>query len=492
MSEKRADRRTRLAELEAELHGWSSAHPDATLEAIEREVDRRLRALRADVLVSVVGTQEQATGTCPDCGLPLVRRGSRVRSLRTDGDQPIALDRSYASCPVCGHGLSPLDERLGLLPGSHVTPGLVAGMVRLGALIPFGQVPGIIQHFTGVTVSAETVRRLTDMAGAAQVERDSAAVAQIERELPTPPSGPALQLLSVDGAMVSLVGGTWTEVKTLALGTVAADPLAPSQVRTRDLSYFSRRDEAASFTRLATVETHRRRTETAQTVVAVVDGAACCQGFIDHQRHDAVRVLDYAHAMGYLGQAAQALFGTGTAAASEWRGRQAHALRHGQAEAVLRQLTERIATSRDEAREMTQTTAAYLRSRLEQIRYQTFVNAGYPIGSGCVESANKLVVEARLKGSGMHWAAEHINPMLALRTLTANERWEERWPDIRRGLRQQAAQRSQQRRQLRQTQPPPAASPEPPPATPLATTAITRAKLVVDGKPTQDHPWRRY
>jgi len=107
MSEERADLRTRLADLEAEMHGWSSAHPDATLEAIERDMDRRLRALRAEVLVSVVGAQEQAPGTCPDCGVPLVRRGSRVRSLRTDGDQPIALNRSYASCPVCGHGLFP-------------------------------------------------------------------------------------------------------------------------------------------------------------------------------------------------------------------------------------------------------------------------------------------------------------------------------------------------------------------------------------------------
>jgi hypothetical protein len=32
-----------------------------------------------------------------------------------------------------------------------------------------------------------------------------------------------------------------------------------------------------------------------------------------------------------------------------------------------------------------------------------------------VESATKLVVEARLKGAGMHWAEAHGNPLLALR-----------------------------------------------------------------------------
>lgn len=389
-------------------------------------------------------------------------------------------------------GFSPLDERLGLLPGRHLTAGLVAGIVRLGALLPFGQVPALIAHVTGVTVSAETVRRLTEAAGAAQVAHDTAAVMRIERDLPTPPRGPAVQLLSVDGAMVSLVGGIWTEVKTLAIGTVVPDPTDPAQVRTAEFSYFSRLDEAASFTRLATIETQRRGTETAQTVVAVVDGAEWCQGFIDHQRHDAVRVLDFAHAMGYLGQVAQALFGAGTAAASDWLGQQAHALRHGQEETVLSHVARLTATGSDEAREVTAPTHAYLHRRLEQIRYQAFVTAGYPIGSGCVESANKLVVEARLKGSGMHWSRTSVNPMLALRTLIANDRWEEGWPDIRRRWRQQAVQPPQPRHQPQPAQPAPAPAPEPPLVTPATPAPATRPKLVVDGKPTHEHPWRRW
>ena len=40
---------------------------------------------------------------------------------------------------------------------------------------------------------------------------------------------------------------------------------------------------------------------------------------------------------------------------------------------------------------------AYLEKRVGQLRYAAFRAQGYPIGSGIVESANKLVVEARLK-----------------------------------------------------------------------------------------------
>ncbi len=35
------------------------------------------------------------------------------------------------------------------------------------------------------------------------------------------------------------------------------------------------------------------------------------------------------------------------------------------------------------------------------------------------------VVEALLKGSGMHWARPHVDPMLALRNIASNDRWDE-------------------------------------------------------------------
>jgi hypothetical protein len=44
----------------------------------------------------------------------------------------------------------------------------------------------------------------------------------------------------------------------------------------------------------------------------------------------------------------------------------------------------------------------YLEKLREQIAYARFRALGLPIGSGMVESANKNVVEQRLKGAGMH------------------------------------------------------------------------------------------
>ena len=64
------------------------------------------------------------------------------------------------------------------------------------------------------------------------------------------------------------------------------------------------------------------------------------------------------------------------------------------------------------------------------MQYPQFQAQGWPIGSGIVESGNKLVVETRLKGSGMHWAEENVNPMLAVRNVLCSGRWREDWPKI--------------------------------------------------------------
>ena len=70
---------------------------------------------------------------------------------------------------------------------------------------------------------------------------------------------------------------------------------------------------------------------------------------------------------------------------------------------------------------------AYLDKREAQMQYPSFQQAGWPIGSGMVESANKVVVEARLKGAGMHWSRLSVNPLLALRNAVCNDRWAEAW-----------------------------------------------------------------
>jgi len=327
-------------------------------------------------------------------------------------------------------GFPPLDEALALVPG-RFAPRLIEGMVRLGTWMPFGQVPELLAFFTSVRIDADTVRRLTEHAGAALAAVEDAAVARLAREVPPSPAGPPVQQLSADGAMVPLVGGVWAEVKTLAIGTVERE--ACGMVHTSALSYCSRLGDAWEFARAVRGETHRRGTETAGGVCAVQDGAVWLQELVAIHRPDAIRILDFPHAAQQVSAAGQAVWGAGSAPAATWLDEQCHTLKHGNPDAVLaalRALPVEQAAAPTAAREKRDAVLGYLESRRVQIADALFQAAGYPIGSGVVESANKLVVEARLKGNGMHWARANVNGIVALRALVCSQRWEEGWKAI--------------------------------------------------------------
>ena len=76
-----------------------------------------------------------------------------------------------------------------------------------------------------------------------------------------------------------------------------------------------------------------------------------------------------------------------------------HVLKHRGPDALVR-MADRL-TEREINQEAGRPHVTYLRKRRSLMPYPRFRRAGWPIGSGMVESANKLVVEARLKGSGM-------------------------------------------------------------------------------------------
>lgn len=116
-------------------------------------------------------------------------------------------------------GFFPLDERLALLPTTY-SPFLVEAMVRLGARLPFAQVAEEVSLLFGVSVSPDTVRRLTEQAGALQVALEQRELERLEHDAPPEPEGAAVQQVSADGAMVPVMGGHWTEVRTIAIGTV--------------------------------------------------------------------------------------------------------------------------------------------------------------------------------------------------------------------------------------------------------------------------------
>ena len=294
--------------------------------------------------------------------------------------------------------------------------------MRLASWMPFEPARELLQDLLGMQVSKATARRATLQTGAAALAVCEGEVERLKQEAPQAPGGADKQAMSGDGAFVHLVGGEWVEVKTVVMGEVTHNKRG--EVCMQHVSSFSRLADAERFAEAALVETHRRGLERATEVCAVQDGAEWLQGLVDYHRADAVRILDFAHAASAISDIGEAVRAAAGRLPATWLEGVLHRLKHQGPARVLKHLAQ--VTARYPS-PLAQEKLTYLQKREAHMQYPTYQAAGWPIGSGSVESANKVVVEARLKGAGMRWGRQNVNPMLVLRNAVCNRQWKETW-----------------------------------------------------------------
>ena len=120
---------------------WRQAHPKATFQEIEQEVDTRLNRLRSRMAKDLAQQSEAShwsdpqgsdAPVCPKCGGILRKRGKHHREIQRSGGSRIHLDCQFARCTDCGYSFSPLDREL-KLERSGLTPHAHECLVRLGA-----------------------------------------------------------------------------------------------------------------------------------------------------------------------------------------------------------------------------------------------------------------------------------------------------------------------------------------------------------------------
>ncbi|GAC1643162.1 MAG: hypothetical protein NVS4B9_35400 [Ktedonobacteraceae bacterium] len=362
--------------------------------------------------------------------------------------------------------------------------------------MPFRHASRVLEELLGVYISPETARRLCEEVGRRVEEKQTAQAQEPWKEDANACENECRMAISADGAMVPLVGGEWAEVRTLAIGEVPANSADPEKVHVGHLSYFSRLSDAAHFTDLAEIETRRRHLVQAKEVCAVMDGADWLQSFVEVHRGDAVRILDFPHAAEHLAKLLEALSTCGRTFPPRMLERCLHVLKYRGPDLLVR-MADRLQEP-EMARGDVGEHLGYLRKRLSLMQYPAFQRAGWPIGSGMVESANKLVVEARLKGTGMRWERINVNPMLALRNGVCNDRWQETWDTAsqqRRDLRvlrrhDRAAQRQKAKQEALKQDLVEALPPALPPPAPLFP-PDPPAMIPGTSRPSEHHPWKR-
>lgn len=142
----------------------------------------------------------------------------------------------------------------------------------------------------------------------------------------------------------------------------------------------------------------------------------------------ATYLIDLCHLTDYLAAAAPQCDTSPVA----WVARQKDRFKAGELAPVLVELAPHIEpeiTPNDEA--PVRRCQRYIVNRPGQFNYPAAIAANLPIGSGEVESAHRYVIQKRLKLPGAWWTSDNAQAMLNLRSMRANQRWDDYWLNLR-------------------------------------------------------------
>jgi hypothetical protein len=88
----------------------------------------------------------------------------------------------------------------------------------------------------------------------------------------------------------------------------------------------------------------------------------------------------------------------------------------------FRQLLNKVERSK---RKPLQAAISYFKNNRQYMKYDEYLAAGYPIGSGVAEGACRHVVKDRMEQTGMRWTQAGAQSMLHLRAIYLNGDWNE-------------------------------------------------------------------
>ena len=416
----------------------------ASLTEMECQIQAAGRGAMQEALKQAIHQREVQQQTCPACGSEQQRtHGTKRRVLLTSfGRVEVPLQRRR--CQQCGQRFRPADGCLAEVRGHTITPALHELATLVGSSWPYATAASILKRLSGVQLSAERLRHLTNEQGtrvaelqrthAQQVLADAVNPARIRRERvqpnsAAPPEPPAWLQVGLDGG--------WVPSREQAGGMEGKIGVVASQVESvgkHGRHRLSRRRYVATFGpaeevgRLAYAAACDLGATEAQQQVVLGDGAEWIKTQAEEHFPEAVKILDWPHLWRKIQAAVRAIQPGKRAARRTWRKAQYEVLLPwlwaGERAQALQQL-QRLRPSSGDVPPALEDAIRFLETQQDWLgNYEHWQEQGYPVGSGLVERAVALVINVRMKKRGMRWKRANASAVVALRIQRINDDWE--------------------------------------------------------------------
>lgn len=363
------------------------------------------------------------------------RDGERRLNAQTKEIQTIfgkvKICRSYFYSSTTSQGRYPLDEALGLV--KNYSPGLARVISRAGGRDSYEMASNDLSDYAGIDVDARQINRLVDFM--APQMRKELREEKLDPEVMAVPNfyvsadgtGIPMRKEELEGVKGKQDDGT-AKTKEVKLGCVFTSHPQDGEDPFRDMdstSYIATLMKSGDFGAALRREALRRGMGRAENVVYIGDGAAWVWENARVNFPGAVQILDYYHASEHLTDLVDHFYDKGTQEKTDILNQWKALLWEDGIEMMIHNAKAKAKNHNKEIEINKE--IAYFEKNKDRMKYATFREQGYFIGSGVVEAGCKNVIGKRVKQSGMFWSKQGAENVLTLRSALYSNRFDVYW-----------------------------------------------------------------
>jgi hypothetical protein len=470
MSNAKAAEKAERALVEFRQELMATAPEAVDLLAVEKGVLELVRQWGAAVMAQAM---KRADTEAPEVVIGGERWGNRRVHKHTYETMfgAIEVERSTYQKSGGGRVAVPMDLRLGIVE-SRYTPLMGRVLTKAVALMPEAEAEDFLREVGVAMVSKSTLHRIPRaMAARYETRRESVEAAVRERD-PIPQTAVTVQV-SLDGVMVPQDGeyararGRKTESPQPArhekrygppegeeppadsdecfgrswhegsVGTIAYFDAEGNRLKT---TYLARMPEPHKATLVVQLEQELWRVIgdlPAVNVQFASDGAAAQWNALKAMRMrlpdtfsgHTMMLLDFYHAAEYVQDAANAVYGEGSADAKVFAAQWAEMMKHREdgARSVLKAMRyqrDKMPRGKDRTTLIKSIKFLAKQQRRGRMKYAEAQQRNYPIGTGVTEAAAKTVVNVRMKRAGARFSQHGGQTVMLFRTAILSQRFD--------------------------------------------------------------------
>lgn len=349
-------------------------------------------------------------------------------------NRTILVQKSNNTTDNTNNEIVPLDELLEIdkLP-FKMTKSMILEVSYMGQMLTsYREASEELYRKFGYPISASLVRKVTIFVGNLVFEKDKSIAIDTIKNLTNSISDikrKGILYILMDGAAINTRiedknGSTWREnklgvsfasINIMKRGTKSNNG---NTIRKKEYTaYIGSAEEFAKFVYQIAINQGYGQYE--KTII-LSDGATWIRNMCEELFPDAIQILDKFHLDENIYSYAKAIFNNNEKKYKPWA---EMIINYIYCQNIKKALLEIDKVNKENLPAGVVNIKTYIMNNINKIDYKMYKEKGYLIGSGPIESGNKIVLQKRLKQCGMRWSPETAQPLLSLRAKAESGLW---------------------------------------------------------------------